>query len=149
MKTLLAGKFVKHSALTLCASTILLLASSAQAEQRPLLTLHVPETVASGIAPLVGHVPASERFSLAISLPLRNEAQLDNLLQRLYDPQDPSFHKYLSVGEFVANFGPQLSDYMAVVQFARSNDLTIIDAPANRLDIIRGLTTLNRESEAQ
>jgi subtilase family serine protease len=133
MKTLLAGKFVKHSALTLCASTILLLASSAQAEQRPLLTLHVPETVASGIAPLVGHVPASERLSLAISLPLRNEAQLDNLLQELYDPQNPGFHKYLSVGEFVANFGPQLSDYMAVVQFARSNDLTIIDAPANRL----------------
>ena len=77
--------------------------------------------------------PPLERFSLAISLPLRNEAQLDNLLQELYDPQNPGFHKYLSVGEFVANFGPQLSDYMAVVQFARSNDLTIIDAPANRL----------------
>jgi subtilase family serine protease len=129
----LSGILLKNSVLTLCASAILLLASSANAEQRPLLTLHVPEAVASGVAPLVGHVPSTERLSLAISLPLRNEAQLDNLLQQLYDPQTPGFHKYLSVGEFVASFGPQLSDYMAVIQFARSNGLAIIDAPTNRL----------------
>jgi len=133
MKTLSAGNLLKHSALSLCAFAVLLFASSAKAEQRPLSTLHVPEAVASGIAPLVGYVPGTERLSLAISLPLRNEAQLDNLLQQLYAPQNPGFHKYLSVGEFVASFGPQLSDYMAVIQFARSNGLAIIDAPANRL----------------
>ena len=119
----------------LCASILLtfILAAAAQAEQRPVMTSHVPDAVSSGVAPFVGRVPGSQRMSLAISLPLRNEAQLDELLQQIYDPQSSSYHKYLSVGGFVTKFGPTQSDYLAVVQFARSNGLNIIDVPVNRM----------------
>ena len=110
-----------------------LFTAAAQAEPRPTLTRHVPEAVSTGRAPLVGHLPGTQHLSLAISLPLRNEADLDALLQRIYDPQDPSYHKYLSVGEFVARFGPSDSDYLAVLRFARSNAFTAADAPVNRL----------------
>ncbi|HTU40058.1 MAG TPA: protease pro-enzyme activation domain-containing protein [Candidatus Aquilonibacter sp.] len=106
---------------------------AAQAEGRPTLTPHVPEAVSSGVAPLVGHVPATQRLSLAVSLPLRNEAALDELLQQIYDPQSPNYHKYLSVEEFTTRFGPVAADYAAVVNFARANGLQIIDTAANRM----------------
>ena len=64
----LSGNLLKNFAVILSTSALLfaslLFSSSARAEQRPLLTLHVPEAVASGIAPLVGHVPASGTFQL-------------------------------------------------------------------------------------
>jgi subtilase family serine protease len=108
-------------------------AAAAQAEQRPTMTSHVPGAVSTGAAPLVGHVPSAQRLSLAISLPLRNEAELDDLLQRIYDPQSPSYHRYLSVQEFTARFGTAEADYEAVLRFAESNGLAVIDAPANRM----------------
>src|ERR1700677_3074146 len=95
----------RRLAAVLCAST-LFVAATARAQPRPTLTTHVPEAVSSGRAPLVGHLPGRQRLSLAISLPLRNEAELDDLLQRIYDPQDPSYHNYLIGGEFTARFGP-------------------------------------------
>ena len=97
------------------------------------MTSHVPEAVASGIAPLVGHLPGTQRLSLAISLPLRSEGELDDLLQQLYDPQSPSYHQYLSVQEFTDRFGPARADYAALLRFAQGNGLTIIDTPANRM----------------
>ena len=118
-------------AAVLCAF-ILFFAAMAQAQQR-IQTTHVPEAVSTGVAPLVGHLPSEQRLSLAISLPLRNETELDSLLNELYDPQSPNFHDYLSVQEFTRRFGPSESDYAAVLQFARANGLAVIDTPANRL----------------
>ncbi len=97
------------------------------------MTSHVPEAVSSGVAPLVGHIPSTQRLSLAISLPPRNEAELDDLLQRIYDPQSPSYHQYLSVQEFTSRFGPAKSDYAALLSFARANGLDVIDTAANRM----------------
>src|SRR5208282_4983486 len=114
----------------LCASSLFL--AAAQAEQRT-LTTHVPAAVSTGVAPLVGHVPSEQRLSLAISLPLRNQAELDDLLQQLYDPHSPSYHKYLSVQEFTERFGPAEADHRAVLSFAQANGLAVIDTPANRM----------------
>lgn len=111
---------------------ILFFAAVAQAE-RPTLTTHVPAAVSSGVAPLVGRVSGEQRLSLAISLPLRNQAALEDLLQRLYDPQSPNFHNYLSGQEFTSRFGPTESDYAAAINFAQANGLDIIDTAANRL----------------
>ena len=117
----------------LCASALLLVAAAAQAEQRPTMTTHVPEAVSTGQAPLVGRLSGAQRLSLAISLPLRNEADLDDLLQQIYDPQSPSYRQYLSVAEFTARFGPTEPDYAAVLNFAQANGLTVIDIAANRM----------------
>jgi subtilase family serine protease len=115
-----------------CAFT-LLFAATAQAEQRPALTTHVPEAVSSGRAALVGHIPGTQRLSLAISLPPRNEADLDKLLAQIYDRQNPNYHHYLSVEEFAARFAPSESDYAAVLGFAQTNGLAIIDTAPNRM----------------
>jgi subtilase family serine protease len=97
------------------------------------MTSHVPKAVADQVAPLVGHLPNAQRLSLAISLPLRNQPELDDLLQQLYDPQSPSYHKYLSVQEFTERFGPVEADHAAVLQYAQANGLVVIDTPANRM----------------
>jgi subtilase family serine protease len=108
-------------------------ALTAQAEQRPTLTTQVPAAVAGGVAPLVGHLPSTQHLSLAISLPPRNEAELDTLLQQIYDPQSANYHHYLSVEEFTSRFGPAASDYAAVLHFAEANGLSVIDTAANRM----------------
>jgi len=105
----------------------------AAAQSRLTLTPHVPAAVSSGQAALVGPLSGSEHLSLAISLPLRNEAALDNLLNQIYDPQSPSYHRYLSVSEFTAQFGPAAADYAALTQFAQANGLNITESAANRL----------------
>jgi subtilase family serine protease len=120
-------------AATLCSFALFLAPSTAQAAQHYAATSHVPEAVSSGVAPLVGHLPSQQRLSLAISLPLQNQVELDDLIEQLYDPQSPNFHKYLSVEEFASRFGPAESDYAAVQSFARANGLAIIDTAANRM----------------
>jgi len=112
---------------------LLLFAARIDAAPRVTLTAHVPPAVADGSALLLGQLPPIERMALAISLPLRNEAALDALLQQLYDPQSPQFHQYLSVPEFAQRFGPALDDHDAVVRFAGANGLIVTGTRANRL----------------
>jgi len=116
-----------------CASALLFAALTAQAQQHSVMTSHVPEAVSTGVAPLVGHLPSTQRLSLAISLPLCNQAELDDLLQQLYDPQSTSYHKYLSVQEFAERFGPTEADQATVLQYSEAQGLDIIDIPANRM----------------
>jgi len=47
----------------------------------------VPPAVPNGQAAWLDEFPGTQRLSLAISLPLRNETELDDLLQRLYAPE--------------------------------------------------------------
>jgi subtilase family serine protease len=112
--------------------------------QRPTLTTHVPEAVLTGAAPMVGHLPATQRLSLAISLPLRNEAALDGLLGKIYDPANANYHHYLGVEEFTSRFGPSARDYAAVLNFAKANGLKVVDTAANRLvvDIEGGVSNI-------
>ena len=133
MKKILSFTLPRLAAI-LCAFMVFFI-TGAQAEQHPVMTSHVPAAVASGVAPLVGHLPSAQRLSLAISLPLRNEAELDDLLQQIYDPQSSNYHQYLSVLEFTGRFGPTEADYAAVLSFARANGLAVIETHANRVVI--------------
>jgi subtilase family serine protease len=123
---------VRKLALLFCVSTLFFVVAS-QAEQRSIQTTHVPAAVASGVAPLVGHFPSAQRLSLAVSLPLRNETELDELLQQIYDPQSPKYRQYISVAEFTSKFGPAASDYAALLDFARANGLDVVETHANRM----------------
>ena len=51
----------------------------------------VPGAVANGKAPVAGAADPQQRLSLAIHLPLRNQAELTQLLHDLYDPKSPKF----------------------------------------------------------
>ena len=85
--------------------------AAASAAGSQLLHGHVPEVV-SHLRPL-GRVAGTEEISLAISLPLRNQAALTNFLEQLYNPAGTNFHQYLTPEQFTERFGPTAEDYEA------------------------------------
>ena len=111
----------------------LVLAAPAWAQPRLTQTAHVPVAVAAGQATRLGELPATQHLTLAISLPLRNEADLDNFLNQLYNPQSSTYRHYLSVAEFTQRFGPTQDDHDALVRFAIGNGLAVNETFANRL----------------
>jgi subtilase family serine protease len=114
--------------------------SGQAAEALRVLPGNVPPAVARLQA--LSRVPATNYLELAIGLPLRNEAELDELLRQLYDPASTNFHKYLQPAEFAARFGPTPEDYQAVQDFARSNGLVVAETFTNRLMLdVRGRVT--------
>ena len=110
-------------------------AANAQVGSQRLLTTHVPAPVTSRLASLVGPLPTTQRLSLSVSLPLRDEAGLKTLLTQIYDPKSANYHKYLSVSEFTSRYAPTAEDTDAVVSYFKSNGFDIDILPANRLVI--------------
>src|SRR5271155_2660864 len=91
---------------------------------------HLPAT-AMRLRPL-GRLAATDRLNLTIELPLQNREALTNLLQQLYDPGSPQFHRYLPPGQFAQQFGPTESDYKSVVAFAKASGFTVTRTHPNR-----------------
>jgi subtilase family serine protease len=114
---------------------VLLVNFVCQAQAVPLMTRHVREAVRTGQARSVGHLPATQTMRLVLVLPLRNQAELENFLQELYDPSSTSYRQFLTVEEFTARFGPTPEDYDAVIHFAEANGLTVVGTSRNRLNL--------------
>src|SRR5438309_7876127 len=83
------------------------------------------------IAARVARVAPQEPIALALTLPLRNQDQLEDLLGRLYDPQDPACGHYLSSADFQSRFTPTEAQYAAVAAYARSQGLAITGTHPN------------------
>jgi len=95
--------------------------------------VHIGTTpVVSRLNP-VGRLPASRHLQLAISLPLRNQRALTDLLAQLQNPASPNYHKYLTPAQFAERFGPADPDYQAVVAFAQAHGLRVTAKHPNRV----------------
>jgi subtilase family serine protease len=92
---------------------------------------HVPPIVAS-LTPK-GRLPATNQLRLAIGVPLRDRAGLDQFVADVSNPASPNFRHYLSREELTRRFGPTEQDYEKVKQFAITNGLAITATHANRL----------------
>jgi len=96
-------------------------------------------TLRGDVPPVVAHLspngtlPGTTQLHLAIGLPLHNRAELTELLQQLYDPASPNYHKFLTPAEFTARFGPTEADYAAVKDFARAHGFVVTGTYDNRL----------------
>jgi hypothetical protein len=130
------GSFQKWQALAAVCAIIFLLfsTSSVQAQQR-LLTRHLRQAVVNGQASYLHALPPDQRLQLAIMLPLRNQAELNNQLHDIYDPLSPRYRQYLSVQQFTDSFGASQADVDAVVHFAEANGLTVTRTTPNRMVI--------------
>src|ERR1017187_7309854 len=135
------GNAFRIPAAVLLATALL---SSAQTPQVKLLTGHLP-TVISKLQPL-GHLEGTSRLKLSISLPLHNQAALTNLVEQLYDPASPLYHRYLTAEKFDARFGPTEQDYEAVIAFATNNGFPITAHHPNRmlLEVSASVTDIER-----
>ena len=120
--------------------------SVCHAQSPTLLTRHVREVTLSGQAPIVGHLPETQKMRLTLVLPLRNQEGLDNFLQELYDPSSSSYRKFLTVEEFTNRFGPTQEDYDSVIRFAKASDLKVVGTSRNRvnLDVTGSVAAIER-----
>jgi subtilase family serine protease len=103
--------------------------------QQPLLTHHVRQATVNGEAKALGQMPAAQTLRLVITLPLRNQQELDTLLADLYNPSSPSYRHFLTVDQFTAEFGPTQDDYNAAMNFAEEHGLTVVATSPNRVNL--------------
>ncbi len=121
-----------------------LLACPMEAPAAQTLRSHVPAEV-SRLTP-IGQLPGWQRLQLAIGLPLRHRQALEALLQQIYDPASPQYHRYLTPEQFADRFGPSQQDYEAVAAFARAHGLTVEGRHPNRvlLDVNGAVADIER-----
>jgi len=118
----------------LCA-VILLFVVEGQSQAQSLMTRHMREATLKGQAQSIGRLPATQSMRLDIVLPLRNQADLESLLQELYDPSGPSYRHFLTVREFTARFGPSQEDYDAVIRYAKTNGFAVVGGSRDGMDV--------------
>jgi subtilase family serine protease len=106
----------------------------------------IPAPVAERSAALTGATDPRQRMTLALQLPLRDQAQLTQLLNDLYNPTSRRFHQFLSVSQFTERFGPTAADYDNVVKWAKSRGLEVtVKTPNRRLVAVEApVQTINR-----
>jgi subtilase family serine protease len=114
---------------SICVAGLLLFSLPARAQRHVLQT----RIAAPAKAQPVGHLPATRRLNLSLTLPLRNQEQLNSLLHQLYDPTSPQYRQFLSLQQFSEQFGPTTEDYDKVIEFAKKFGLTVTNTTANRL----------------
>src|SRR5271170_3506749 len=108
-------------------------------QAQSMLTHHVREVVRTGEAQSVGRLPSGQMMSLDLVLPLRDQAGLEMLLSKIYDPSSSSYRHFLTVPEFTAKFGPTQEDYDAVVQFAKRDGFAVTGGTRDGMEVqIRG-----------
>ncbi len=136
--------FVVIRSRELWGAVLLCLAISSEGAEKQVL----PNRASSAIAGLasIGTLPDSANLNLAISLPLRNQAALSQLLRDLYNPASPQYHHYLRPSEFADRFGPTTQDYEKLKDFVRSHHLTVRHTYANRtiLDVTGKVRDIRR-----
>jgi subtilase family serine protease len=106
-----------------------------QAQSQSSLTRHVRDVTLNGQARAIGRLSPMQTMRLVLVLPLRNQAGLEDFLKKLYDPSSASYHRYLTVEEFTAKYGPSQEDYDAVIRFAEVNGLTVVGTSRNRVNV--------------
>jgi hypothetical protein len=122
----------------------LLFATTAPAQGLRSLAGHVPPVVAH-LQPLEV-LPGTNHLRLVISLPWRNQTELDGLLGGLTDPGSTNYHQWLTPEQFTQKFGPTEADYQKVAEFARANGLAVKALASNRmlLDVDAPVATIEK-----
>ena len=137
---------VYHRLVLQLATAAVCFACAEAARAAPPLIPVVPPAVAYHLTPLVGPADPSLKLHLAIVLPMRNQKELDSLLQQIYDPKSPQYRHYLSVAEFRERFGPTRSDYSTAVKFFANAGLQVTGVSANRylIDVVGPIADVER-----
>lgn len=101
---------------------------------RKLLHSSIHET--AGRQTRIGRLPGTNQLQLAITLPLREQVPLINLLQQIYDSRSTNFHRYLTPDQFTERFGPTKDDCELVKQFAKQHNLEVQHEAGNRAVLV-------------
>ncbi|MFI6447555.1 protease pro-enzyme activation domain-containing protein [Kitasatospora sp. NPDC050543] len=94
----------------------------------------LPNTVTPAVArsEKKGDVPAAQQLSVAVSLKLRNTADLDRFLAAVATPGTAEYGKYLTPEQFTAKYGPTQAAVEQVKSYLAGQGLTVSGVSANR-----------------
>jgi len=81
----------------------------------------------------IGLLDSSTPIHIAVGLSLRNQNALVQYVRAANDPSSPLFGNWLTVGQFVAGYGPTSSQVQAVVSYLTANGFANIQAEPNNL----------------
>jgi subtilase family serine protease len=76
-------------------------------------------------APVVGPVAPTKQLTLTIGLALKDRNALIDAANQVSDPKSSSYRKYLSPEQFADRFGTTPADYETLLEWGRSNNLTV------------------------
>ena len=86
-----------------------------------------------GSAVLVSHYNSEQKLRLVLAVQPPRMAEEEQFLKELQTKGSPNFHKFLTADEWNARFAPSAADEQAVVDWARSQGLSVTNRFANRL----------------
>ncbi len=122
---------LKFFSVAIFAVVLALAGATGMAESLQMMPGHVPDVV--GRSRPLSDLPAQTHLRLAVGLPLRNKPALNRLIEDLYNPASPQFHRYLTTSQFTEQFGPTLADYQKVKDYLASRGLKVTGTHANRM----------------
>jgi subtilase family serine protease len=85
--------------------------------------------LANSVPPTTDNVTGSytsSKMQIEVAVAPRDEAGLNTMLAALYDKNSPSYHRWLSTGQFDARYAPTAAARDAVAKFLSSSGLTVV-----------------------
>jgi kumamolisin len=82
-----------------------------------------------------GTVAADQKVSVAVSLNLRDSAELDRVIAAVNDPHSARYGHYLTPEQFTARFGPTSDQVDKVTGYLRAQGLSVDSVSANHLTV--------------
>jgi Pro-kumamolisin, activation domain/Bacterial Ig-like domain (group 3) len=118
------------------------------------LALHTPSQVLDGSAIPVSHYNPGQKLRLVLSVQPPHMAEEEQFLKQLITKGSPNFHKFLTPEQWNARFAPSQEEEQQVVDWAKSQGLTVtnrynhrlivdVEAPAGVIEKAFGVTINN------
>src|SRR5579885_3055253 len=104
----------------------------ADAQLQPMNVGGVPSLVQ--VSKLQGRDTSGRTLRMGIGLALRNQERLSSLLQRLYDPSSPDYHRYLTPNQFASEFGPTYDQQEAVIHYLKQQGFSVTQTYTGLID---------------
>jgi subtilase family serine protease len=100
---------------------------------------------------MLGSASSQQQLQLSIGLKMRNEPQLETLLHDLYTPGSAQFHHFLSPQQFAAEFAPTQAQQQQVIDYLRSQGITVTQVSPNGLliDATASIATVQTAFQVQ
>ncbi len=121
----------------------------ASASDQPSARVTIEGNVAPALqdATYVSHSDPNAEMTIVVGLERHNEAEFDDLLNRLYDADSPDYHRWITPTDFLSRFSPSQADVDAVRQHLESHGLDIKRVSDNRV-LVQATGTVAQIEEA-
>jgi subtilase family serine protease len=133
-------KTLNSAAASLLMSIAILTAPAAVAQR---VANNVPDGIRQ--ASDLGPIDSAKEINITVHLKLRNQAAFDKVVDALYDPASPTFHKWLT-DEDLKKYAPAKEEFNAVRKELENHGLTILSTDENGFSIRARGTAGNVES---